>query len=319
MDLVLRLAAIAVGLILAVAGSAKLASPTKPPLEGVPAAWVPLLSASHSRAFASFELFIALLLPMADRPVALILCHGGIALLAMIGLLSQFALAGYDCKCFGVLTPKRKGSIQLAHAVLFFLAISVALRAGLSPPTPLVEWQLAGMFATAATAIWASVTVARRSIAERMVAPVRTVQAHRSPDPLPPAFELGLDRDGDTVTLGSLAKPNSPVFIVGVHSACKACKTLLPDIESFARGFADQFPIVVIADKDEMGYAQSSLANLLVDEKERLATQFHIDGRPFALVINGGTMAPIAPPSLGDNAVRMLFAVMLNARLPVPA
>lgn len=58
---------------------------------------------------------------------------------------------------------------------------------------------------------------------------------------------------------------------------------------------------------------------MLVDEREQLAMKFNVDGRPFALVINGATLTPIAPPSLGDNAVRILFAVTLNARLPVTA
>ena len=320
MDFVFRLAALAVGFIVAAAGAAKLASPSRLRIEDAPAVWAPLLRASHSTAFAVIELLIALLLPLVEHHVALALCYGAIALLALGGLFVQFALPSYDCKCFGVLTPKRKGSIQLAHAALFVLALSVAIRESISPPLALVvPWQMVAVLATAIAAVWSSIAAARRGSTQRPAPIARPVPSLPAIEPLAPSFDLGHDLGGTMVTLGSLAKADAPVFIVGVHSACKTCKALLPDIERFARGFADQFPIVVIADKLGYGSAGGAAFIMLVDEREQLAMKFNVDGRPFALVINGATLTPIAPPSLGDNAVRILFAVTLNARLPVTA
>jgi hypothetical protein len=309
-----------IGSLMAVAGASKLADArAASPDEELRWPWSAMLRISTTKQFALVEFwggtFFWILSPGLIRSLA----AGGVAAMVVAGIALRRQRKNASCRCFGALTPQNPRWLLLLEAGLFVLAAAVAV-SGLHFrfALPQVALQLLGSLATVALAVAVTLKAAPAAVPVNKPAPPRPAA---TPLPVLDADTvLGRKQSGDVVALGTLAKPDSPVFVVGVHSKCKTCKRLLPDLLGFARGFGDQFPIVLVANEADYVPDDGAAAQLvLVDEEESLARQFNLDGRPFAVLINGSTLQPMAPPSMGDNAVRMLFAVMLNARLPAVA
>ncbi|MDP1696962.1 MAG: hypothetical protein Q8L45_04115 [Xanthomonadaceae bacterium] len=269
---------------------------------------------AESTEFAVTELFAALVLATATGTLAAALVALAALPMVVIGL-TRNLVTGKPCNCFGAVTPKSKltmGIIQiatLAAAGATVLSSRASIEIGLA---------VAAMLAGAAVVPVVAWRVKRNQL--NQIRPVTTSKSQgQAPSlrHLPPDLVLGNAKDGRTVTVGQVIREGHPLFIVGVNSKCNACKKLVPDIYAFAKGFASQFPIIIVA--DEQGYLPPGEAidtfYRLVDTQQRFMFDQRIDGMPYAVLVNGSTGKTMSPPAQGEAGVRSLFAIMLNARL----
>ena len=280
--------------------------------------WALIFRWSQSPTFAILEFSIGIvfcLIPWAYVRVFFAMC---ITVMVTLGIVVRRKRNNAACMCFGSLTPKNPRTLFVLELFLLVGAAIVAVLGTISPrpaavPT-WVAWSLAALTSVGVGFLIRSGKVKNTDV---------PTQRPKTSAPSTPSSELqnelvlGKDQEGKSISFGEVVPQRGPLFIVGVHSACKMCKSLIPDLIGFAKGFGEQFPIVLIA--NEAGYAvtdSTARIQVLVDEAEVLARALQLDSRPFALLINGETGKIMAAPSLGNDGVRRLFAVMLNARQP---
>lgn len=301
----------------ALSGVAKLSDLSQGQLKEGDSDKLRLLELSRSPLFLIVEYSVAILLPSLSEGAVKTSVLFLLALISLIGLVFHLRTRNTECRCFGALTPKNTGALLAIHFLLTLL-LATLVWISLFPAAAEI-----GPFVRASSSLVVAIFAAvaglygqkRRSVATSPISMHASTAAPEQMPSIPVDFQLGIDSLSETVQLGRLVKDQRPMFIVGIHAACQECKKLAPDIVGFAKGFGDQFPIVVIA--NVAGHAPTTDSRLisLMDMDERLAKLLKVDARPFAVLINGSTLRLMAPPSMGANAVRSLFAITLNTRI----
>lgn len=306
------------GFLLLLAGASKLVAKRideSPPSGKV---WAVFFRLSQTPAFAVVELSVGLLfclIPSTHVRAVLAAC---VAVMVVIGIVVRKKRNNAACMCFGSLTPKNPATFLALELFLMALAIGVAVIGVCFPDhVSLSQWVAWPSVAMASLTVALLIRSENLKDAATLAKAVKPTASPATAFDLPSDLALGRNLAGKTITFGDVVPPSGPLFIVGVHTACKMCKSLIPDLIGFAKGFGEKIPMLLIS--NEPGYVvvdHTLPIHVLVDENEVIARGFHIDSRPFALLINGETGKVMAPPSLGNDGIRRLFAVMLNARQP---
>ncbi len=118
--------------------------------------------------------------------------------------------------------------------------------------------------------------------------------------------------DGRALQLHEVAIPGKPLLLIYLSVGCKHCEILIPDINGFVRGFAQEFPIIVISNSSAIGLREP--ATVVIDIEERFFNQIGAVAKPFGLVLNGTSLKVASPVAYGPNKIRALFLLVLNAR-----
>jgi hypothetical protein len=266
-------------------------------------AWEKILSDSKTCAL---KLFFAI--------VVLIPAGTAVQFYSVLAMLTILAIGTYQnfrseagCMCFGGASKLSVSSSHAIHAIGLACCFILFIEAEYSGVPQFVQYLV---FIAYVSGLFAFLNVINRK-----------PKAPELPKTLPtlePEFAVGVDTKGTQWKLRELVQAGRPLFIVGVHSKCKVCKSLIPDIKSFATGFSDQFPIVMVSDIS--GYLETSLASfkLLFDSEQMLYRTLSTNSYPFAIIVNDDGRV-MSYPARGDQGVRSLFAIMLGARHPIQA
>lgn len=309
------------GFLITLAGASKLVAPREGEHPPSSSPWRYLFALSRSRVFAVTEMSAGLLFTLVPTGVPKSVLATVVAMVSAFGVVVSRASDRAGCMCFGALTPTNALGRLLLQCAVLVLAVDIAAsgltRAPTQPPSDAVLW-----VSIAITAVMVGFLIRAWPDAghARQAQPGRVATAHEPLPSLPGSLTLGQAEDGATVTLSDVVPAHGPLFIVGVHSACARCKRLVPDVLGFAKGFGEQCTIVLIVNDHAMRVVDApALLRVLVDPQESLAQRLRLDSRPYGLLINGESGGLMAPPSLGSDAIRRLFATMLNARQPPSA
>jgi hypothetical protein len=293
--------------VLLASGLAKLVAPPSP--ESAHNNRTKVQAITESPAFAVGEILAGFALIAGGNRHVIALVASAAALLAVGGVIHAI-VSGKPCQCFGSLTPRSVHTMMAVQGVTALSATMVLL-------TGSGGRALMG-YANIIAVVPAVVLLLRAKRLRRgPSAPAGQNGVAFAARNLPGELVLGLATTGSSLTVREIAKEGEPLFVVGVHSKCEACKSLLPDIYALARGFAGQFPVVVIADEDHYLTTDPVAPTFfaLVDRKQELARALQVDGMPYAVLVNGSGLKLMSPPAQGTGGVRLLFAIMLNARL----
>ena len=285
----------------------------------------------NSKAFGALQLLIALVMVLPLPAHLQWVGHGlGIAIVGL-GLILRLVSRKRGCNCFGVFTPSKPGatlSLQVAMllALVFRWVEAPQHQAELVAAYPTLVW-LPGVLVALALSSHASararlpVTMTQMPAqgrpapqAGQPAAPVGVGQAAALKH-MDPAFQLGTDASGKPVTVADVAQVDRPLFIAGFHDNCDGCRRLLPDYCALAAAFGADFPVVALTNRRDLVPQTQGLITV-VDEGHRVNRELGIDFSPFGLLVNGADFRVMAPAAGGENAIRMLFAITLNARLP---
>lgn len=233
---------------------------------------------------------------------------GALVLVVLLGMINAVA-RGESCNCFGSLSAKSLRWSLLIDAMFLVSGISV-----LSAPYFLTPehmpwlWQLTTIIIT--FVITAAVIQHKRKALKDELNKKRAF----SPASLDGEKILGTAADISQIKLKQIAREGQPIFLVGISSRCDRCRKLMGDLVRLARAFTDQVSVVVISDSEtHRSKYQDDSFTLLVDPERNFATSLGIESVPFAILANAN-LTQMAPPCLGANPVRSLFAIMLNAR-----
>ena len=273
---------------------------------------------TDSVAFNALQLIVALIMiAPVDALVRVIADVIGAATVAA-GLILHFATPARSCRCFGDYTPKNP---KVMLAIQFLMMIGLVMHLLLGGKGRLdgsvYSW-LPGVLSVLLTPLFVSPTRVPGGGQLPAQSPSAGGSKPKAVDNLEPGLRIGLDVAGGTVTLADLAKTDQPLFIVGLHSHCDGCRTLVPDYCAFAKAFGHEFPIVAVADNREFVPDTPGLVKV-VDESGTFQNAIGADAAPWAVLVNGADLRRAAAPlAVGPNRVRMLFAATLNARVPSP-
>lgn len=255
---------------------------------------------------AFFELYLALLLSQTDA-----VAPKWIAALAALLIFAAGAVYSIStkrsCPCFGASadTPLRK-------SLLIQFAGMVAVIPILLTQTSTTDPSRYAIFAAFAVAFGAAAVIYSgyqpiEPTAQRTNRPIISIPSNQL---------IGYGQDATPVFVKDVLISGKPTFICAVHSKCPACKSLLPDVLNLAVGFAHQFPIIVLSEEANYFTCLDIPTSLITlsDPDQALGRFLKPDALPYALLLNGTDGRTMAPPALGDGGVRMLFAILLNAR-----
>jgi methylamine dehydrogenase accessory protein MauD len=320
MDALLLTASIALAVVFAAAGIAKLldraGSRTAARAFGVP-----------DRVAAG----VAVGLSVTDLAVALFLVlsasrwWGALAALALLALFSA-AVARVmargespDCHCFGQLHSAPAGWRTLARNAALAAVATFMVIAGRDDAGPGafawtrrldgVEW----LVLTLAVALAAVVAVGGYAVAHvlrsygRVLVRLDAVEARLrdaglaldEPDDIP---ELGLSpgtpaplfwlptAEGDRVALGDLLAPGHPLLLVFTSPTCGPCSLLMPDVARWQREHVDELTVALVSDGDPGAIrahaTEHSLEHVLIDEELTVYAAYEANGTPSAVLIS---------------------------------
>jgi thiol-disulfide isomerase/thioredoxin len=326
MSVLLLTASIALAVVFAVAGIAKMldhaASRTAARAFGVP----DRLAGGVAVGLPLTEVAVALLLvPTASR------WWGAIAALALLVLFSAAVARAMargespDCHCFGQLHSAPAGWRTLARNVVLVAGaafVAIASRDDGGPGAfqwarhlDGLEWALVLLSASLAAALTAGAHVVvhvLRNYGRVLVRLDRLDERLRlagfgleEPDEMPqlglapgtpaPVFWLPA-MDGDRVGLGDLLEPARPLLLVFTSPTCGPCKILMPEVVRWQREYAGELTIALLSDGDpELVRAEAEehgLEHVLVDESHAAYEAYDANGTPSAvLVAADGTIA----------------------------
>ena len=331
MSFAVSLSQLALALVFAVAGIAKLAdrAGTRRAIEGFGVA--PRLSPA-----------LALLLPIVELAIAAALLPAASARLgslAAIALLATFSLAiarslsagsAPDCNCFGGLTQTKVGRGSIVRNLLLAgLAGFVALSPG-AEPVSAFHWlgaaaardrpAIAFLIACVAGLSWFCWLLLRQN--GRLLLRLESGGApqgegERGSRTLPPlevgtpapAF-AGLDLQGDPLSLDSLLAPGQPLSLLFTDPGCGACETILDDVARAQSERGGELTVAVISTGAtapvERKAAEHGLDRVLRQDDESLFDAYGINGVPAVVEIDAaGAIA--AAPALGAEEVRTVL------------
>ncbi len=353
MDVALLVARIALALVFAVAGLAKLAD-----------------RAESQKAIVDFGLPAALagplgvFLPLAELAVAVALIPtstawwgavGGLALLLLFiaGIGVNLAQGRKpNCHCFGQIYSSPAGwSTLIRNGVLAAIA-GFIVWGGRADPGPGVAGGLDGLttagqlglvggaiMSAILTAIgWVVLNLVRQNgrlllrleaLESRLdatgVAPEQAqVGAPAAPEPgLPigtpaPNFSLsGLH--GETLTLGALLAAGKQVMLIFSDPNCGPCNSLLPDIGRWQSEHSGKLTIALISrgasEANRAKSAEHGLTHVLLQQDNEIADAYQVLGTPSAVIVAaGGTIS--SPLAAGADSIRALLARTVGTSAP---
>jgi thiol-disulfide isomerase/thioredoxin len=268
-----------------------------------------LQQAMQSQNFAIVQIYTAFALWAVENSLVRLALASMVLALVIGGIAVRKLLGQSSCDCYGELTPKSPTVLWIVDSIFVLCALLVA-QGTHSFQAPNAAVQLMIMLISCLLLICLFAQAARAAKAK-----ASSQKAAAAPKQLSGQTELGWNPAGQLVTLSQIAEPNKPFFVVGVSSRCEKCKKLVPDIAKLANAFGKEFPIAVICNDDSYLIANlGSAAHFFIDQDRRFASNFEIETAPFGVLINGSNLSVMAPPSHGQNAIRTLFSVLLNAR-----
>jgi protein-disulfide isomerase len=346
MDTILLIARLLLGLVLLVAGLAKLAD-----REG---------SSEAVRAFGVPETLngtVVALLPLGELAAAILLVPSGTAragaALAAVLLLSfcvgitRSMIRGEapDCHCFGQLHSSPAGPKTLARN-LFLTAVAGLVLAG-GAGTSATAW-IGHLSGTALVALIAGIVLAgilaasgaftlsllrrhghmllRIDALEQALAERGIEVPSVAPMPLPapaglpigtaaPEFELR-DVAHRSVSLDSLIAPARPLILVFTDPGCGPCSALLPQVAAWQREHSDALRIALVSrggrDANFAHAREHGLEDVLVQRDSEVSELYRVNGTPSAvLVAPDGAIA--SPAHAGAEAISALVSSRVAA------
>ena len=306
-------ASVAVSVVLAVSGTAKLLDRdgTREAVAGfgLPAALVPVVAALLAPA----ELLAAVLsLVPATRTLGLSLAAVLLIAFTLVVMATLRSGRRPECHCFGRLGSAEISGRTVVRNLVLLLLVAVGL-VGTSSERPsgssAVVSVLAGVLLGAALlgGEWLTGRAERRRQEERDEALYEQTSAVPAPD-----FDLP-DLSGRRISLADLRAPGRPVLLVTLAPGCGPCKALRPEVAEWARLLDSKLTVAVLAtgslDANQLAYANHPDLPVLVDEdgvREALGST----GTPSAVLIEAdGTLS--RGVANGEVRVRRLLASAL--------
>jgi len=306
MDVALLFARVALAVVLAAAGLAKLRDPAGARGAIVGFGVAPALAPALAIAVPVAELAIAVLL----IPVVTAAWAAAAALL-LLAVFTGAILVNLSrgrtpaCNCFGAASRQPIGTRTLVrNGVLMALAAFIVVVGWDDAGAGVLEWftglstpVIAGILLAAAFALsvglfaWLGRSSARAVWDEDDEE--EDVDGDDEPIALPvgataPAF-VAEDLDGNTVGLESLRRAGVPTLLVFADPSCGSCVAMLPDVARWQRDLAADLTVVVVsAGEAEEVRAEADahgLAGVVVQRERSVSDAYRIGGTPAAIVV----------------------------------
>lgn len=269
---------------------------------------------AHSRLFPFVEIFMAVCVLHVQSIILGLICVG-LALIVVGGIILERIFKTTTCKCFGSLTPKSaRGLLVLRVLMLIAIAVVLAFSNYLSineyaPPLVLfyVMLSLVALYLLRIVLDTISPANPRQDLNQKPA----------TSEGKPQTLELERNTflgtlDGREIHLQDIAISGKLLLLLYLSADCKHCEALLPDIGGFIRGFASEFPIVVLSDSGTIALSQPAV--IAIDSEKQFFNKIQAQGSPFGLVVHGTTLKVVSPIAYGPNKVRALFSMVLNSR-----
>jgi hypothetical protein len=301
--------AVALAVVLAVSGVAKLldGAGTREAVLGfgVPSRLVPYVAGGLAPA--ELVTAVLLLLPGA-RVVGLVLAVLLLLAFTVAVVLALRAGRRPECHCFG----RIGGADVSARTVARNLGLLVVAAGGLVGAIGGVEPDGAAAVGAVVTGLaLASAILAAEGLAGAAARRRRDIEDDtayaQGGSGAAPRFEA-VTLDGRT-SLDRLLAPGLPVMLVSLSPGCGPCKSLRPDVASWARIFRDRLTFAVLAtgtaEANRPSYAEAPHLTVIVDEGD-VRTELGISATPSAVVIapDGSYASGVAH---GERLVRQLL------------
>jgi thiol-disulfide isomerase/thioredoxin len=331
MPLIIVLFRVALSAVFGVAGVTKLLDlqSTRKAIKnfGAPYALVPTLS---------------IILPILELTVAAGLLVSGATSISAAGalvLLGVFIVAigvnlaqgrTHDCHCFGQLHSRPLGWQTLVRNLIFALGAGFVLwqtRKSVTPPIipSLVQLAPISQLLLGAAVVGTVVVLIYLRRRNKKKGKAHAATAESSPEGLPPnsiapAFELPAYHGGSK-SLTELIALGKPILLIFTSPTCGPCVWLFQEIKDWERAHSDQLTIGLISrgtiKENFVNVARNGLGEVLLQEKNEVATQYMAQVTPTAVVVD--TSGRIASPlAAGADQIRnLLHTVLGNSSDPV--
>jgi uncharacterized membrane protein YphA (DoxX/SURF4 family) len=279
---------------------------------------------------------LSIILPILELAVAAGLLVSGATSISAVGamlLLGVFIVAigvnlaqgrTHDCHCFGQLHSRPLGWPTLVRNIIFALGAGFVLwqtrTSGTPPLIPtLVQLAPISQLLLAAAVVVTLVLLIHLRRRNEQKAKAEAARAETAPVGLPlhsfaPPFELPAYHGGSK-SLAELLALGKPILLIFTSPTCGPCVWLFQEIKDWERAHSDQLTIGLISRgtiKDNfVNVARNSLGEVLLQEKNEVATRYMAKVTPTAVVVD--TSGRIASPlAAGADQIRNLLHTVLG-------
>ncbi len=266
-----------------------------------------LTKTSSSRSIIILELVLGLAVLYTHNLTFLIVTSFCLFLLnGFIRLLSLF-YKGFSCNCFG----NQSNDSWLIKGIIFLTLLSITI-VFFYTPDDLVRNTILELAVSSLLLLLSFLYFIKRLKIKKTA-----TLGENSENFLPHTISdrvIGIS-NGTRVKLSDYIHSNNPLFVVGVNSNCNECKSLLPDLVGFSKGFGEEITFVLVT--DSISYTQhmeDPNLNIVLDEKHLFLNSLQGAAMPYALLLHSDKLEQKAPLTFGASSIRYLFTAILNAK-----
>ena len=224
------------------------------------------------------------------------------------------------CNCYGSMATTGSRNEQVLNGALLLGCGYLAWRSALdafSGGAARTDSGSGVLLAAATLAVLASAVLKARAHA---AAKARAAQASQAAQPataparpLPqPGDVLGYTVDGQALTYAASVAAGKPVMVVGLSRDCTVCAKAKPNLFQLAEAFHGQIQTVFLYLEDPQPMPDGQSHPLVAGHSKAAVERAAVEGFPYALLVDAGSLRTLAPVVYGPNKIWMLYFMALG-------